>query len=731
MLSAPAESADGSPLVATSRSLNLTDFMRILKHQTPLIGLVSLLALALAFAYIAMTPSRYTASTNILINPQPKRVFSNEYVPQDGNTNQLLIESQTRVIASSAVLLRVVDSERLADDSEFNGNAGGGIVDLLKDLTGLGSRPALPARQAARRDEALRRLTDQLAVKRPSQTYVVEVSVSARSPEKATRLANAVAEAYIADQAETQADDSRKTAQALQDRLATLRQRVLDADNRIQEFKQRHDIVASEGALLNERELSRLGDELQAARTKVTDAEAKVARVRGFLATGDVPESFDEAVNSRLVGSLREQYARSARRESQLASVYGARHPQLIAARAEVARTRGLIQAELGRLVDTLKNELAIDQQRVTEIEKRMHTSRDVTDTTNMARVELASLEQEANAARAVYERVLTKARESSAEEKIDTFDARIISYATTPLWASWPKKSIILPLALLLGLGLGIAGALVNDYRQDRFGAPEDIERDTGLRLLASIPSLEPQPKPGLLRRLGHRQESPADAARNSYFRLYQELATVGSPYATAVMGFVRQLQPAGSRHASQSVMLVSSGPQEGASSLAWSTAIVAAMQHRRVLLIDGDGGTGELSKTLAPNAGARLRDVLKGAARFSDLLIKDAELGISFLPLVATDATGSGPNWGDYQTLLARLPAMYSEYDLIVVDGGALSKSGLAHLLVDLVDEVVLVAKSDETRRADLIEAQQALSLGERRPLGVVASMVDPRRI
>jgi len=90
------------------QGLDISGFARILKLQWPLIALLTVASLGLATLYSLTTTSRFTASSKILINPQPKRVFGADYMPQDGNTNQILIESQTRVIASNAVLSRVV-----------------------------------------------------------------------------------------------------------------------------------------------------------------------------------------------------------------------------------------------------------------------------------------------------------------------------------------------------------------------------------------------------------------------------------------------------------------------------------------------------------------------------------------------------------------------------------------------------------------------------------------------
>ncbi|MCP4933765.1 MAG: polysaccharide biosynthesis tyrosine autokinase [bacterium] len=714
--------------------LDIAGFFRILKQQWLLIAMMTILSLAAATVYSMTATTKYTASSKILINPQPKRVFGSDYIPQDGNTNQILIESQTRVIASNAVLERVVKSENLISDPEYSDAAEPGLTDWLKRLVGWQTELNEVIETPARMQEALRRLYERLAVKRPSQTYVVEVAVSSRDAEKAARLSRAVSNAYIADQAETQANNTHQISQLLQGRLATLRAKVLEAETSAQMFRQENDIVAANGSLVNERHLSRLNDELLAAKNRMAGAEAKAAKVRSLLRSGTIPENFDEAIKSRVIASLREQHAATARSESQLASVLGARHPKLISARARVLRSRQLINAELRRIANSLQADLGVEKRRVAALGKRLNRSRGVTDVTNTARVQLAALEREANANRAVYERVLTKARESNAQEKINLIDARVISYASTPLWASWPKKKIILPLALILGLGLGLGGALVNDYRQDRFTSNTDVERELGLPIIGSIPNFT-QGVFSSLRSLFSRQ-TDGSSEQSPYYRLYLELAKVGSPYATSVMGLVRNLMklkdpqamPVAGAH---SIMLVSSTDHEGSLSVAWSTAISAAMQKRKVLLIDGDGGNGELAETLAPDNTQALRDVLSGQGKLADLIVQDKSLGLSFLPIVTAEKKRQSIHWGDYQTLLAQLPQISKDFDLVVVDGGAILNSGLAHLLVDVVDSVAIVVRTDGTSRETVHEALRALDAPASKMRGVIVSTVDPETV
>src|SRR5271165_4003237 len=78
-------------------------------------------ALLLAMAFIALTPSEFTAVTQILIDPSDLRAAGNDTTQptQMSDAGVLQVESQVSVIASDAVLRRVVAALGLDHDSEF------------------------------------------------------------------------------------------------------------------------------------------------------------------------------------------------------------------------------------------------------------------------------------------------------------------------------------------------------------------------------------------------------------------------------------------------------------------------------------------------------------------------------------------------------------------------------------------------------------------------------------
>src|ERR1700720_3207155 len=83
--------------------------------------LSTIVAVGLAALFVLLVPHKYTATTQILIDPMDLRAAQSDISPaiQQSDAAVLQVESQARVIASDNVLRRVVDSEGLDHDPEF------------------------------------------------------------------------------------------------------------------------------------------------------------------------------------------------------------------------------------------------------------------------------------------------------------------------------------------------------------------------------------------------------------------------------------------------------------------------------------------------------------------------------------------------------------------------------------------------------------------------------------
>src|SRR5579871_3566496 len=190
--------------------LDLGKICSTLWHRRTTILSAAAVALLAAVLFVLVAPHRFTAVTEILIEPADLRAVANEAKPPNpaSDTALLQVDSQVRVLTSDTVLRRVVDSEGLAHDPEFTRGPSllRGLLDQISAALGRRQAAAKPDASLAALNEFRRRVH----VKRAERTYVVYIGVSSEEAAKAARLANAVAQAYLDEQTQVRADAARR-----------------------------------------------------------------------------------------------------------------------------------------------------------------------------------------------------------------------------------------------------------------------------------------------------------------------------------------------------------------------------------------------------------------------------------------------------------------------------------------------------------------------------------------
>ena len=473
---------------AGRRNLTETDvggLFDIIRRNLWKIVLASLATTLLALAYLAFAAPQYTAIATLFVDPRTRKVVSEEIVQGGFGSDLALIESQASIITSDAVLQRVVDKLKLTADPEYAPPQGQGLLSKLKAL--VITKPDGPNKTT----QAISTLSQSIKVKRAQKSYVVDVEVSASSPVKAQRVAEAVVEAYLADQTAAKSAEAKRANALIDSRLGELRQQVQKAELRVDEFKKANKILTSEGGIVTEQQLTKLNGELITARAVAAEAKARQEQVQIALKSGGGPDVLPDALRSGLIQRLREQYAQVARREASLASQLQARHPVLIDVRSQLAEVNAQINAELKRIAASSGSEYQISTSRERDISAQLEKAKEDVTLSNTGQIKVRELEQEANASRELLKLFLARAKETQEQQNISTPDARVITPPSVPAKPSKPVPFLILGLGLLGGLGLGLASALISDHFDTSVRNLSQLADETGLATVSSIPSL------------------------------------------------------------------------------------------------------------------------------------------------------------------------------------------------------------------------------------------------
>lgn len=446
------EPAAQNPPVARG-GLALADILGLAARHTSLV-LTTALACALvgALATKTLTP-RYLATAQIYIDPRTLPVLDKE-TAQNSDSNGFinLVESQTHIVASQIVLEKVVTREKLESDAEFGGGSS-----LLAALLGTAD-----ADREARSASALRTLASRVAVRRPERTFVIEVSVSAADGAKAARLANAVAQSYIASQGLLQSELAQQTESSLGGRLNALRDRLRADEARLEDYKARNGFVGTRTETVNEQQLKETNQQLTLARVRADEARARYDQVQQARRSGGDLSQIVEMLNVPSLVNLRAQQAEAAQKLADVSAELGPLHPTVHGAEARVAELRRQTERELSRIADALLKEQERSKGSVDAISRKLDELQQTAIVSGQASVKLRDLERDVEASRSLYESFLNRSRQAGELQQIEASNTHIITMATPPLARRFPPPvSLTAPASGLFGLGLGLALAV------------------------------------------------------------------------------------------------------------------------------------------------------------------------------------------------------------------------------------------------------------------------------
>ena len=470
--------ADYAPGRRTAADLRL-DVEAIARRNWRLILAVTLATLLFGLAFALLSPAKYKSSAQLLVDPRGLQILKNDITrtPENADGNLVDVENQRYILLSRSILSAVVDHEKLADNDAFAGRPG-----LISRLFG---RP-----QVDRRTRAIQTLSDMVEVVRGERAYVLDVVVTSKDAELSAKLANIIARTFLDAQIDARSDAAKRASEELSKRAEDLRRQVQKAEKEVERFRAEHGLVQTvTGRPLGEQQITDLSTQLGLVRGRIADAQARVEAVDKFRRSGQNVEALSEALNAPTIVSLRAQYAQAAQQAASLATQLGPRHPALMQAQEQVRDARRLIAAELGRIAEAARTDLARAKASEASLLKQSGMVRTANNNDGSALVQLRDLERAAEANRVVYQSFLGRAKELGESQNIDTANARVISPAVPALKPAGAPAPLILAGSLLFGLVLGSGLAYARERLDGAVRSRRDLATLTGLPLLAVLP--------------------------------------------------------------------------------------------------------------------------------------------------------------------------------------------------------------------------------------------------
>jgi len=672
---------------------------------------VVVVALATAFAF-SLTPL-YSASALVMVDPSRKNVLDD--MTMAGNSSaadNARIDSEVELARSDNVLLKVIQQEQLINDDEFGVSIG--LTAKLLSFLGV-PVPDLPTGDEAL-NQVLSKLRNAVAVQRRGLTYLISLQVRSENNQKAAELANALAEVYIEDQLSSKVSNALSSLAVIQSRLEQARGTIVTSETAYDRFISNNiDAIARDSGRTD---LAQLQARIAALDVSRQTATSLANTVQAAIAKDDITS----IVASLQSDAVEELEAQRKILQQELAAPSTSRSS--IDLKDELARIEQSIVTLANSEVSALQEEVQQVQDQATNLRQELRTEVIGSTLSPDTLSQIFQLQQNAELARRQYQTLLSRAQDLEAQADLQLADSRVVSTALAPNSASFPNTRLIIALAGLAGLGLGIALAFLYENLIGGFTNDEQVTTVLKRPVAATIP-----------RQTGKAEtESRADLVVSSPLSIFSE------SIRRARMAFdqaMRREGPHGSPDASGKVLMVtSSSPNEGKTTLALAIARSASLSGQTVLLIDCDLRKPSVHRHLGIEPATGLQELLQSEepdymASLPQIIVQD--------PLSRASAiVGSRRSNIPTDQLLANatfqrlLNAARRSFDLIVLDTPPTGPVVDALYICQQADAIAFVVKWASTSQSDVKKniASLGAAAGDSVPILVALSQQEQSR-
>lgn len=580
-------------------------------------------------------------------------------------------------------------------------------------------------------------LRNSLTVIAVRKTNILELSYKSRNARAAAMVIDCVMSAYLQFMDKLHKSTARELLDLLTREKVNLEKELEAKEQQLLALKrQMQDVVLREGdrdVSLVVKRLGALSDSVGRLRIARQEAEADLRALDAAIQRGedlrpyvmtimgnlgnDILRSQMQSIDIYAVSRIREELLQEQSQLRLAEQRYGPRHSKVAELTDRIrVKDEFLRNPSQGSLLELDNRELGPILVSVARARLQTAAGQETMERENYEREmvlarnlqgEIAQLDvlgHDLDRLRKYYDLLVTRIKDIDITKEDGMLRTAVLS---TPEVASKPIRpvlSIVAIMSLMAGLCAGLALVYFVEMLDDRFSSLEEMRQQLGgLPVLAMVPRLEPLDAVGPA--AIHIYAQPNAVATECFRTLRTALAFVGD--------------------GARSVVVTSSEPGDGKTTVILNTAAAMAQSAKRTLLIDADMRRPKLSPALGLRGQQGLSAVLRQETPIEELL--PLHIHEAFMPDL--DVLPSGSRATDAAELLAgkRLAEILSwaesRYEYIFIDSPPSFVTDSA-IIGRLVDGVILMVRPEKNQRKTVIRTVDSLATLGIKLLGLVVN-------
>lgn len=444
--------------------MSFYQFLLTLQSRQKIIWGVLLVTVLAALAISLLLPKKYTATTALVLDvktadPLNGTVSSALMMPSYMATQTDIITSD-RVAQKAAHLMKLDESAQVKQQWHEATDGKGSMIVWLGQL-----------------------LQKKLEVKPSRDSNVINIEFTAADPAFAAAVANAIAQAYIDTNLELKVEPARQYAFWFEDKVKSTRAVLEKAQARLSEFQQKTGYVTTDErrGSIESSKIEQLSNQLALTESQTADTQSKQKQAGS-------QETMAEVMQNPIIQNIKAELIKQEGKLQEMSHNLGQNHPQYQATQAEVVRLKQKLDSESQQIMKSIATSNNVNRQKEKELKEAIQAHKRQVITESAQRDQSTVLQNDVESAQKAYDIVMQRYTSSNLESQSTQTNIAVLTPATDPASASFPKLFLNLIIAVFMGGFLGMGVAFAAELFDKRVRTIEDLLADTGVPVLAHL---------------------------------------------------------------------------------------------------------------------------------------------------------------------------------------------------------------------------------------------------
>jgi exopolysaccharide transport family protein len=703
------------PLFQEEKEINLRDYWKVIqKRRWTIIAFFLIVLIATAVGTFTMKPL-YRGTTTIQINKENPQIVDFKEIFAVNTMDMDYYQTQYKILESRTLARRVIQALKLSEHPEFQPKPETPFQKWKSNtLSSLSSFLISPDKDPSENEKEtflITRFLKKVKIEPIRNSRLVKIHFDSNSPPLSAQVSNTLAATYIQQSLEARFVSTEQAKEWLTKQLGDLKAKVERADEDLQAFGSKHDIISlEEKENVTMQRLTELNETL-------TKAEAeRMAKEALYKQVGDRNlDSFPSILENKLIQDLKQTAIQLEAQYMKLSETFKPEYPEMVRLKNQIETIQKRLQSEIDKMILGIKNDYESSLRRETLLREAFQQQKAKALAMKEKGIQYNILKREADTNRELYKGLLQRMKEAGVSAGITASNIQIIDHAELPTKPYKPNKALNLLLAAVVGLFLGVGLAFFFEYLDNTIKTPEDVEQLIRLPSFGMVPEISN----GRRRRLEKGASHPV------------ELITYGHPksmLSEAYRNIRTSILLSFSEKPPKKIAITSPNPGEGKTTTAINTAIALSQTGAQVLIIDADMRKPRVHKIFNHGNGLGLSNFLSGHGDLESIVKKSEIPNLFYIP--------SGPIPPNPSELLGSnlfknmMESLEAQFDHIILDSPPVLGFADSIILSASVNGVIITVLGGKTPRETLQRAKEVLQQVNTKILGVVINRVDVRR-